>query len=339
MELAIINGTYKDSNTRCKSWCFLSRCQFNELALTCLLLITNSLIPQTHLPNQKSFSWSSPHLFASSIRICSNLFESTRLLLLSSPFPSKFTQIHSIVLESEQLKLLPQASPHHNALAVSQQHLTNLSHLPLTPQLHPALRQQSLNASHASSQSAMVATSTHHTATGAASSISAPMGGLMMAARPTANTHHPLLLGNYYQFDYQNSLSANRDHEPSGNGTTPAGASAQAALLNQSHHLNENSQQALAAAAAAYLYPPPYDLSYAAQLSGLSGFIEYPMQSAMAAQVAVAAQEATSGEFDFSIYFTLLLNIFLGFRSLLKLGLSGPFRPPSRLPTCNSKAS
>lgn len=149
----------------------------------------------------------------------------------------------------------------------------------------------------------MVATSTHHTATGAASSISAPMGGLMMAARPAANTHHPLLLGNYYQFDYQNSLSANRDNESSGNGGTSAGTSAQAALLNQSH-LNENSQQALAAAAAAYLYPPPYDLSYAAQLSGLSGFIEYPMQSAMAAQVAVAAQEATSGEFSFFIRFT-----------------------------------
>lgn len=299
---------------------------------------SSSLIPQTHLPNQKSFSWSSPHLFASSIRICSNLFESTRLICSHHPFHRN--SLKSIVLESEQLKLLPQASPHHNALAVSQQHLTNLSHLPLTPQLHPALRQQSLNASHASSQSAMVATSTHHTATGAASSISAPMGGLMMAARPTANTHHPLLLGNYYQFDYQNSLSANRDHEPSGNGTTPAGASAQAALLNQSHHLNENSQQALAAAAAAYLYPPPYDLSYAAQLSGLSGFIEYPMQSAMAAQVAVAAQEATSGEFDFSIYFsiyfTLLLNIFLAFGaswswvSLAHFGLFPVSRPVTR---------
>ena len=201
------------------------------------------------------------------------------------------------MLENEQLKLLPQASPHHNALAVSQQHLTSLSHLPLTPQLHPALRQQSLNASHASNPAAMVATSTHHTSTGAATSISAPMGGLMMAARPPANTH-PLLLGNYYQFEHRNSLSANRDNESlSGNGSSPAGTTAQAALLNQSH-LTENSQQALAAAAAAaYLYPPPYDLSYAAQLSGLSGFIEYPMQSAMAAQVAVAAQEATSGKF------------------------------------------
>lgn len=232
------------------------------------------------------------------------------------------------MLENEQLKLLPQASPHHNALAVSQQHLTNLSHLPLTPQLHPALRQQSLNASHASNASAMVATSTHHTATGAATSISAPMGGLMMAARPPANTH-PLLLGNYYQFDYQTSLTANRDNESlSGNGSSPAATTAQAALLNQSH-LTENSQALAAAAAAAYLYPPPYDLSYAAQLSGLSGFIEYPMQSAMAAQVAVAAQEATSGEFD--LFFSVSRPLEARYRLIWLIVCSRT--------TCNLKAS
>lgn len=103
-----------------------------------------------------------------------------------------------LVLENEQLKLLPQASPHHTALAaVSQQHLTNLNHLPLTPQLHPALRQQTLNNSHASNQASAMVAGAHHTNTHSpGTTIGTPMQGLMMTTRPTANTH-PLLLGNF----------------------------------------------------------------------------------------------------------------------------------------------
>lgn len=171
------------------------------------------------------------------------------------------------LLENEQLKLLPQTSPHHTALAaVSQQHLSNLNHLPLTPQLHthPALRQATaLNNSHVSSQSAITH---HHTTSHSPATSIGPATPLMMTAARTANTH-PLLLGN---------------------GNSPG---ATQALLNQTH-INDTSQQALAAAA--YLYPH-YDLSYAAQLT--SGFIEYPtMQTAMAAAVAQQVAEASSGK-------------------------------------------
>lgn len=109
-------------------------------------------------------------------------------------------------MENEQLKLLPQTSPHHHtALAVSQQHLTNLNlnnlnHLPLTPQLHthPALRQATaLNNSHATNQSAIIAAGTHHSTTHSPATSIGPATPLMMTAARPANTH-PLLLGNNY---------------------------------------------------------------------------------------------------------------------------------------------
>ena len=104
-------------------------------------------------------------------------------------------------MENEQLKLLPQTSPHHTALAaISQQHLTNLNHLPLTPQFnHSALRQatlNNLNNSHAANQTMVNANSHHSTGHNPATSIgNSLMGPISMNSRQ-ANTH-PLLLGNF----------------------------------------------------------------------------------------------------------------------------------------------